>query len=87
MSSKRNVLSMNSNNFKKKNRPTNLQTTQPPISNSGAFTTLVNLITIGLDIFEDSPQAVFLGSNLSLQSGQCQLRSGTRWKSKQAATK
>ena len=68
------------------NRPTNLQTTQPPISNPGALTTLVNLITIGLEIFEDSPLAVFLGSNLSLQSGQCQLRSGTRLKSKQAAT-
>lgn len=66
---------------------TNLQTTQPPISNSGALKTLVNRITIGFPKFEDSPAAAFLpGSNLSLQFGQCQSPSGTHGKSKQAAT-
>ena len=68
-------------------KATNLQTTQPPISISGAFTTRVNLMTIGLEILDDSPAAAFLPeSDLSLQFGQCQSCWGTHGKSKQAAT-
>lgn len=73
---------------KLKIRATNLQTTQPPYSDSGALTTRVNRITIGLIRVEDSPAAVFLpGPSLSIQFGQCQSLSGTLSKSKQAATK
>lgn len=75
-------------NFEDKNkrRTTNLQTTQPPISISGALTTRVNLMTIGLDRLEGSPVAVFLpGSPLSLQFGQYQSGCWTHGESKQAA--
>lgn len=39
---------------------TNLQNTQPPISLSGAFTTLESLITIGLALPEGSVVVAFL---------------------------
>ena len=69
-------------------RETNLQTTQPPYSHSGALTTRVNLITIGLPRPKDSPAAVFLpGPTLSIQFEHCQSPSGIHSKSKQAATK
>jgi len=68
-------------------RATNLQTTQPPYSDSGALTTRVNRITIGLTRLEDSPAADFLpGPGFSIQFGQCQSPSGTHSKSKQAAS-
>lgn len=75
-------------NNKLRIRETNLQTTQPPYSNSDALTTRVNRITIGLPRPEDSPAAVFLpGPTLSIQFGHCQSPSGMHSKSKQAATK
>ena len=64
---------------------TNLQTTQPPVSDSGALTTRVNRIIIGPPIFEDSPAHFLPGPNLSLQKGQCQSPSGAHCRSKQTA--
>lgn len=59
---------------------TYLQTTHPPISNSGALSTLVNRIMIGLTIEDSLPLLA-----LSLQFRQSQLLSGTHCKPKQAA--
>lgn len=73
---------------KKNYRNTNLQIAQPPISNSGALTTLVNRITIGLAILEDFPKTAFLPRPFSsAQFAQCQSPSGRCPKFKQAATK
>jgi hypothetical protein len=75
-------------NNKLRIRETNLQTTQPPYSHSGALTTRVNRITIGLPRPEESPAAIFLpGPTLSIQFEHCQSPSGMHSKSKQAATK
>lgn len=73
---------------RKKDGTTNPQTTQPPISNSGALTTLVKRIIIDLFILEASPEAEFLpGQCPSVQLAQHQSPSG-RWSNfKQAATK
>lgn len=55
-----------------------LQTTQPPISYSGALTTRVNLKTIGFEKLKEPPEATFeLEPTLSLQFGQDQTPSGT----------
>lgn len=75
-----------SNRMKKKSRGAYLQTTQPPISDSGAFTTRVSRIIIGLAIFEDSPAEAFLpGPDLSLQFVQCQSPSGMESRFKHTA--
>lgn len=65
---------------------TNLQNTQPPISLSGALTTLVSLMTIALELLEGSiavARLPVLGPSLQLE--QYQVPSGIDWNFKQAA--